>query len=71
MKGTEPSGEQSAHSIFYRDVIGKVRETQPQIALSGEGWKSWDDVIAMNAQLGGSRGTHETAFHAATQQAAH
>jgi hypothetical protein len=59
---TAPNGSET---VFFRGVIGRVRETQPQIVLSGEDWASWDDVIERNAQLGGVKG----GFAAATQQA--
>jgi hypothetical protein len=34
----EPGGSEY---IFYNDIIGRVRETQPQVVLSGEDCSGW------------------------------
>eukprot|EP01051_Picozoa_sp_SAG22_P002215 SAG22_NODE_98_length_20720_cov_17.226662_2_plen_1113_part_00 len=67
MPGLDPhfSAPNGSETLFFRGIIGKVRETQPQIVVSGEDWGSWDDVIGRNAQLGGAKG----GFAAATRQA--
>ena len=41
--------------IFYNDIIGRVRETQPQVVLSGEDCSGWDDAIDHNFQLPGTK----------------
>lgn len=41
--------------IFYNQIIGRVRETQPQVVLSGEDCASWDDAIQHNFQLPGTK----------------
>ena len=48
----EPGGSEY---IFYNDIIGRVRETQPQVVLSGEDCSDWDDAIAHNFQLPGTK----------------
>merc|ERR1719230_2463642 len=42
-----------AQSDFYNNIVGKVRETQPQIVMSGEGYDNWDEVLSTNSQMGG------------------
>lgn len=41
--------------IFYNTIIGNVRQTQPQVVLSGEDCASWDDAIEHNFQLPGTK----------------
>lgn len=48
----EPGGSEY---IFYNEIIGKVRRTQPQVVLSGEDCASWDDAISNNFQLPGTK----------------
>lgn len=60
----EPGGSEY---IFYNTVIGRVRETQPQVVLSGEDCAGWDDAIAHNFQLPGTKnsGSYQQAMRAA------
>ena len=44
--------------IFYNQIIGEVRKTQPQVVLSGEDCASWDDAIQHNFQLPGTKVQH-------------
>ena len=60
----EPGGSEY---IFYNEVIGKVRETQPQVVLSGEDCSGWDDAIEHNFQLPGTKSSE--AYQAAMQGA--
>lgn len=55
-----------AQGDFYIKIVGKVRETQPQVVLSGESYSSWDEVIRTNSQMGG-QGSND--FHVKMQQA--
>ena len=48
----EPGGSEY---IFYNDIIGRVRETQPQVVLSGEDCSGWSDAISHNFQLPGTK----------------
>ena len=63
-KYNEPGGSEY---IFYNEIIGRVRETQPQVVLSGEDCAGWDDAIAMNFQLPGTKasGPYQLAIQAA------
>ena len=38
MPGLDPeyNAPNGSESVFFRDLIGKVRETQPQIVMSGK-----------------------------------
>lgn len=38
---------------FWSKIIAKVRAQQPQLVHTGEGYGSWADVIAANANMGG------------------
>ena len=60
----EPGGSEF---IFYNDVIGQVRKTQPQVVLSGEDCASWDDAIMHNFQLPGTKASGP--YQAAVQTA--
>eukprot|EP01050_Picozoa_sp_SAG11_P005649 SAG11_NODE_406_length_9736_cov_3.229117_1_plen_1784_part_00 len=55
--------------IFYNDIIGRVRKTQPQVVLSGEDCSGWDDAIAHNFQLPGTKssGPYQLALQAAVE----
>ena len=55
--------------IFYNQIIGKVRETQPQVVLSGEDCASWDDAIQNNFQLPGTKasGAYQQAMQRAVE----
>eukprot|EP01052_Picozoa_sp_SAG31_P015000 SAG31_NODE_951_length_10810_cov_3.083652_4_plen_335_part_00 len=57
---------QTAQHDFYRTIVGKVRETQPQVVLSGEDYSSWDEVIRTDSQMAGQG---EPTYHAAMQKA--
>lgn len=63
----EPGGSEY---IFYNDIIGKVRETQPQVVLSGEDCSGWDDAIQLNFQLPGTKvsGPYQLAMQAAVEK---
>jgi len=60
--------EQTKHAQndFYNGIVGKVRETQPQVVMSGEGYGSWDEVISTNSQMGGQGSQN---YHTAMQKA--
>lgn len=62
----QTAGGNSAQLDFYLGIVGKVRETQPQVVMSGEGYGSWDEVIASNSQMGG-QGSNQ--YHVAMQKA--
>ena len=51
---------------FASSIVSRVRMLQPQVVMSGEGYGSWDELLAANADLGGQGNTH---FHDAMQQA--
>lgn len=38
---------------YWYDIVERVREEQPQVVMSGEGYSSWDEVIRSNANMGG------------------
>jgi hypothetical protein len=48
---------------FYNQIIRKVRETQPQVVLSGEDCANWNDAIKYNFQLPGTKAG--AAYHVA------
>lgn len=56
----------NAQSDFYNGIVGKVRETQPHVVMSGEGYGSWNEVIGTNSQMGG-QGFEQ--YHTAMQNA--
>ena len=62
----EPGGSEY---IFYNTVIGRVRKTQPQVVLSGEDCAGWDDAIAHNFQLPGTKNSevYQQAMRAAVE----
>ena len=62
----EPGGSEY---IFYNTVIGRVRKTQPQVVLSGEDCAGWDDAIAHNFQLPGTKNSeiYQLAMRAAVE----
>eukprot|EP01049_Picozoa_sp_SAG25_P001222 SAG25_NODE_50_length_18801_cov_117.737729_2_plen_829_part_00 len=62
----EPGGSEY---VFYVDVIGRVRQTQPQVVLSGEDCSGWSDAITHNFQLPGTKasGPYVLAMQAAIQ----
>ena len=71
------SGMQQQHGnsqLSLAKIIDKAREHQPQIAMGGEHWGSWDELIAAHADIGASldRGAKpgwlgNPRFHAAMQ----
>ena len=59
------SCETNGQSALYNDIMGKVRETQPQVVMSGESYGSWEDVVSTNTQMGG-QGNND--YHIALQK---
>eukprot|EP01047_Picozoa_sp_COSAG01_P027576 COSAG01_NODE_1824_length_9141_cov_10.234461_6_plen_88_part_00 len=47
------SCQKDGQSLLYKGIVGKVRETQPQVVMSGESYGSWNEVVASNSQMGG------------------
>ena len=50
----------------WAKIVGRVREKQPQVVLSGEGFGSWQELIHSNSDVGGQG---FEGFHTATQAA--
>ena len=46
---------------FWRQIVQRVRRSQPQVVMSGEGYGSWDEMAAADVNLGGQGygGFHE------------
>ena len=62
----EPGGSEF---IFYNTIIGRVREKQPQVVLSGEDCAGWSDAIEHNFQLPGTKAAgHVQAMQAAVEK---
>ena len=55
-----------AQSDFYNGIVGQVRQTQPQIVMSGEGYGSWEEILKTNSQMGGQG---SKTFHVEMQKA--
>ena len=53
---------------FWASIVRRVRRLQPQVALSGESYGSWAEVILAEANIGGQG---FTSYHDAMQAAVH
>ena len=51
---------------FWRQIVQRVRRSQPQVVMSGEGYGSWDEMAAADVNLGGQG---YGGFHGAMQRA--
>ena len=54
---------------FWRQIVQRVRRSQPQVVMSGETYGSWDEMAAADVNLGGQGygGLHEAMQRAVLQ----
>ena len=54
--------------LGWARIVGRLRQLQPQVAMSGEGFGSWQEVIRDDADLA-KGGSKEEEYHAAMRKA--
>ena len=54
--------------LGWARIVGRLRQLQPQVAMSGEGFESWQEVIRDDADLA-KGGSKEEEYHAAMRKA--
>lgn len=50
----------------WRSIVSRVRKLQPQLVMSGEGYSSWEELIAADANIAGQG---SNTYHVAMQRA--